>query len=53
MERYYLEVQRLGHQQDSDEPPQDFRASSLILIRGSKVGPLKGLQNCPRSQSQG
>jgi hypothetical protein len=49
MKRYYLEVRRLGPQQGSDEPPQDFKAPSPILIRGSNVGPLKGLQNRPRA----
>jgi hypothetical protein len=33
----------------SDETTQDFKAPSPILIRGSKVGPSKGLQNLPRA----
>jgi hypothetical protein len=47
MERYCSEVRRLGPQQGSDEPPQDFRALSPILIRGSKLAPLKGSKTAP------
>lgn len=52
-QEYCLEVRWFGPQQGSDEPPQDFRAPGLILIRSSKVGPSEGLQNGPRAQSQG
>jgi hypothetical protein len=48
-ERYCSEVRRFNPQQGSDKPPQDFRALSLILIKGLKVGPSEGLQNRSRA----
>jgi hypothetical protein len=52
-EEYCLEVRRFDLQRGSDESPQDFRASSPIPIRGSKVGLSEGLQNRPRAHNQG
>jgi hypothetical protein len=31
------------------QPPQSTRASSPLLIRGSKAGPLEGFDSCPRA----
>jgi hypothetical protein len=52
-EEYCLEVRRFDPRLGLEEPPQDSRAPSPILIRGSKVGPSEGLHNRPRAQSQG